>query len=440
MSEIISNSFLLKVNNSDTIHEVVSNSFSLKINNVEAESPPTIPPEQIADLNEALEQYLVALKFLREKMQEAHNKNAYDITREYTNAQITIAKDEIKLGVSNTYETKTNVETKINTAVNNVQVGGRNLWRFTKEYDGTKYSGWVDNNDSFPQAIAPYTTVNGFGVQRIASIWKDISQRVAIEANTDYTLSAWIKWESTAGSMMFYTNTGTMSGTDVTSQVGTTDYKRVSITFNSGNATVSTCRFECNSNTPYLIYELKLEKGTKATDWTPAPEDIENEMTILESETKTLKESVSSLQLNSDSISASVKSLQETVTNTTNGLSEDIQSVQNQVDLMMTSDQVKLEIQKEMSKGANKVSTSTGFTFNDNGLNISKSDSEMSTQITEDGMKVYRNNDIVLTANNQGVDAKNLHATTYLIIGGNSRMEDVVENNVKRTAVFWIGS
>ena len=64
-----------------------------------------------------------------------------------------------------------------------------------------------------------------------------------------------------------------MSDTDVSSQVGTTDYKRVSITFNSGNATVSTCRFECKSNTPYLIYGLKLEKGNKATDWTPAPED-----------------------------------------------------------------------------------------------------------------------------------------------------------------------
>lgn len=160
------------------------------------------------------------------------------------------------------------------------QIGGRNLWRFTKEYDGTKYNGWVDNNNGDRQAVAPYTIVNGFGVQRIANAWHDRSQRVAIEANTNYTLSAWIKWENTAGSMFFYTNTGTMSDTDVTSQVGTTDYKRVSITFNSGDATVSTCRFECSSNTPYLIYGLKLEKGTKATDWTPAPEDNLNPVRI----------------------------------------------------------------------------------------------------------------------------------------------------------------
>ena len=113
MSEIISNSFSLKVNNSDTIHEVVSNSFSLKINNVEPESPPTIPPEQIADLNGALEQYLVALKFLREKIQEAHNKNAYDITREYTNAQIKVLSDSITQRVDRVEEKQTSVDGKV---------------------------------------------------------------------------------------------------------------------------------------------------------------------------------------------------------------------------------------------------------------------------------------------------------------------------------------
>ena len=113
MSEIISNSFSLKVNNSDTIREVVSNSFSLKINNVEPESPPTIPPEQIADLNGALEQYLVALKFLREKIQEAHNKNAYDITREYTNAQIKVVSDSITQRVDRVEEKQTSVDGKV---------------------------------------------------------------------------------------------------------------------------------------------------------------------------------------------------------------------------------------------------------------------------------------------------------------------------------------
>ena len=60
----------------------------------------------------------------------------------------------------------------------------------------------------------------------------------------------------------------------------------------------------------------------------------------------------------------------------------------------------------------------------------------MSTQITDDGMTVYRSGEAVLIANNEGVQAEDLHATTYLIIGNNSRFEDMGSD---RTACFWIG-
>ena len=175
--------------------------------------------------------------------------------------------------------TANNAQTSANNAnnkVDNLQVGGRNLWLKTKEYNAATYTAWVDNNDaSRTLTNAPYTTVNGFGVQRIQTAWADISQRVPIEPNADYTLSAWIKWESSAGAMLFYDNVNHKSGINVTNQIGTDSYKRVSVTFNSGSATVSTCRFECSTGTPYLIYGLKLEKGNKATDWTPAPEDVD---------------------------------------------------------------------------------------------------------------------------------------------------------------------
>ena len=84
-----------------------------------------------------------------------------------------------------------------------------------------------------------------------------------------------------------------------------------------------------------------------------------------------------------------------------------------------------------------KVETNTGFTFNDEGLTVEKANSEMRTQITEDGMTVFKNDEAVLTANNIGVDALNLHATTYLIVGTNSRFEDYADT---RTGCFWIGN
>ena len=70
-------------------------------------------------------------------------------------------------------------------------------------------------------------------------------------------------------------------------------------------------------------------------------------------------------------------------------------------------------------------------------LTVEKDNSEMKTQITEDGMTVYQENTGVLIANNNGVEARNLHANTYLIIGTNSRFEDFGPD---RTACFWIGS
>ena len=77
------------------------------------------------------------------------------------------------------------------------------------------------------------------------------------------------------------------------------------------------------------------------------------------------------------------------------------------------------------------------FTFNQEGLTIKKSDVDITTNISEDGMKVSKGSEVVLTANNGGVEARNLHATTYLIIGENSRFEDY--DNGSRTGCFWIG-
>ena len=102
----------------------------------------------------------------------------------------------------------------------------------------------------------------------------------------------------------------------------------------------------------------------------------------------------------------------------------------------MTADAVEIQIKKAMEGGTSKVVTETGFTFDEDGLTVEKSGSEMRTQITDDGMAVYQNSEKVLNANNHGVDAKNLHATTFLIVGKNSRFEDYGNS---RTGCFWIG-
>ena len=158
---------------------------------------------------------------------------------------------------------------------------------------------------------------------------------------------------------------------------------------------------------------------------------------LVASETAANSEQIANVQIDVNGISAEVKQVKDDFNSNIEVVNGDIQTLTKKVNAAMTAEDVKLEIQSELSNGVTKVETTTGFTFNDEGLTVSKSGSEMTTQITEDGMTVFRDNTAVLIANNVGVDAVNLHATTYLIIGNNSRFEDYGED---RTGCFWIGN
>jgi hypothetical protein len=128
------------------------------------------------------------------------------------------------------------------------------------------------------------------------------------------------------------------------------------------------------------------------------------------------------------------------VVQTEENLSGEIETLRKEVSTKMSSEELKIVISEELSNGnVDKVITSTGYTFDKDGLTIDKSGTEMSTTITEDGMTVYRSGEAVLVANNEGVRAEDLHATTYLMIGKYSRFEDYEENNEPRTGCFWMG-
>ena len=167
---------------------------------------------------------------------------------------------------------------------------------------------------------------------------------------------------------------------------------------------------------------------------------VNKSVDIVVSDVEANKESISALQLNTESISASVSKVETDLSDTMEGVNEEIATLTQRVDATMSAEDVRLEIQSELNDGVTKVTTNTGFTFNDEGLTIDNSSSEMKTTITEDGMTVYKNDEDVLVANNEGVQAKNLHATTYLIIGENSRFEDYTNSDGEaRTGCFWIG-
>lgn len=211
-----------------------------------------------------------------------------------------------------------------------------------------------------------------------------------------------------------------------------------------------------------IIYDGGFKENTQWRFETDETETSSNPTTIgdkikqtfaIVDKTNKRVEIVASNQENLNQQFAQIKVQTDSITQTVNDTSTKVQEIQDenanivsyveQVDQkassQITPSDVSIMIEKEITKVGQPqgVTTITGFVFDQDGLNISKTGSDISTKITEDGMRIKLGSEDVLIANNYGVDALNLHATTYLTIGLNSRFEDYQDGT--RTGCFWIG-
>ena len=163
---------------------------------------------------------------------------------------------------------------------------------------------------------------------------------------------------------------------------------------------------------------------------------VEENTSDLEDEMQATRDAVSNLTVEADSIRSEVYKTQNTV----NGITGDITKADTRLTaLEQTSEQVKVNIQSIEKNGVDRVTTKTGYTFNEIGMEVDKTDSSTKTVITSNGMDVYSKvgGEIkVLSATSEGVEAKDLHAKTYLIIGGKCRFEKYGDN---RVGCYWIG-
>lgn len=144
---------------------------------------------------------------------------------------------------------------------------------------------------------------------------------------------------------------------------------------------------------------------------------------------------LSEFKMTSDGISAKVEQNIINVDNQLDVFEQNINMVTEKVDASLSSSDVQLLISNTVQSGIQSVTTTTGFVFDEVGLTISKSDNEISTTITEDGMYVEKNNETLLTANNNGVEANNLKSN-YIIISERCRFE---KYGTDRVGCYWLG-
>ena len=165
-------------------------------------------------------------------------------------------------------------------------------------------------------------------------------------------------------------------------------------------------------------------------------DDAKESVSNIQAQVQSQIQRISNLEVSANGISAEVNRIETTTNTALDGLNQTVNDLSQRVSLSLTSDQVEIAIEEKLSQGVETVKTATGFTFDADGLTVSKTGSEMTTQVTEDGMTVSRSGSEVLVANNQGVQATNLNANTFLIIAGKARFEAY---GADRIGCFWIG-
>lgn len=106
-----------------------------------------------------------------------------------------------------------------------------------------------------------------------------------------------------------------------------------------------------------------------------------------------------------------------------------------QTTLEQTADGLRLSVEKLQSDGAAKLKTAMGYTFDDSGLQISRSGGQMKNRLDNTGMYVTRSGETILQANDRGVAAADVSVRSYLIVGDHARFENYTAG---RTACFWL--
>ena len=270
---------------------------------------------------------------------KANKSDVYVKSEVYTKAQtdsaIKVAKDSIELGVKNTYETKTNVENKITNAVNSIQLGGRNLF-LKSNIDQYGLGNWIGNGGGIGKVEGTFIDgtktikVNGYsGIQ--------YNSFIKLKRNTTYVYSMMMK---SSGSMIvnssnplhMWLNTSETGGQHLEKVISASGnleankWTKVWVVFETPNTQdvyyMKPFVYGINTNTVY-ISKVQIEEGTKCTDWTPAPEDIDSVIdskanktdVYTKSEVYTKVQTDSAINVAKDSINLSVSGTYETKTN-----------------------------------------------------------------------------------------------------------------------------
>ena len=264
---------------------------------------------------------------------------------QWTGSALNIKANSVSIGTTSVATTK-----DVTNGINNIDIGGQNLAKQTKLLTDVVLNGWTVTN----------TGNKGFKKLEIVTnntSWQECNIPLYTEINT-ITKSVTISFEyqeTSSGLLMF--NFGSYNGNTRVSEISNVtvsssfkvistngSWKTVCYTFdptsvnNKDGITQYKIQFKKASGKTGTIYvrKPKLELGNKATDWSPAPEDVETTVSTIEKRVTSAESKITDT-----AITNTVKKNFYTKTETENAITSKGYATQSQV--QQTADNIQFK-------------------------------------------------------------------------------------------------
>lgn len=245
-------------------------------------------------------------------------KNNY-YTKTQTDAQIKVSSDSIT----------STVKKEITTEVGKINVGGRNLLMNTRDFGGNK---WILVGTSTP----PVYDTDGMYYIGVVDTWSNYAKQIINIDPGEYIISLYAK-SSKQAVLEIKDDSSIHNHVIGNITVSSNTWEKYTLSFKNTYATypfMFTLLTRQNTSTIY-VKKIKLEKGNKATDWSPAPEDMAT---------------ADSLADVNNSLTDTTNDLQSSI-NSTNKNLQDIQNNQNEVYEIVSQNKSKISSLTQRAEG-----------------------------------------------------------------------------------------
>ena len=264
---------------------------------------------------------------------------------------IDAAKSSLSGAISKVEQRAANLEVKadgitssvstLSKTIDGISVGGTNLLLNTKDFTG----------DWYQQGSASLQDLDG---RKVIHAWVDWSsyrtrQVIQLEPNTDYTISADIRSLDGNSSDNTVTIYGFLDGKDTqlgdlhtNGKLSSKQQRFSAVWHNTSAGQLTTFRLEGHGgwgsvHGSIYISHIKLEKGNKPTDWSPAPEDTDSNISSLQSRASKLEQTDSEIKASVTSVTNDLKngrgSIKEGILSMTDDhFSTKFSSIDNKID------------------------------------------------------------------------------------------------------------